>query len=348
MREDAGLSERWKETWKNYAATMAVILIGLAYCHYKALYSALHIRWGVLEFSLGIEEVLLALTVTYAIALVPYYYFLPEITSKGRIVFSYVQERINGRPAAFGMREKHAALTLAVKLFFLPLMLNWMVGDTGNLMLQLQPFRPTRVIPAVEWWHFFVLHILFVIDVSIFTVGYMVELPALKNLIKTAEPTLLGWTVCLACYPPFNGWVQLLFPWPSSDFPRFEHPLAQALASAGILAAMGIYVWASIAMGWKASNLTNRGTVAHGPYRWLRHPAYAGKNFAWWVGAVPAFSAAFSRSWIDGLYAVSCMAVFTALYAARGLTEERHLARYDADYPEYQRRTPYRFIPGLW
>ena len=65
-----------------------------------------------------------------------------------------------------------------------------------------------------------------------------------------------------------------------------------------MLLCIGIYVWASLALGWRASNLTNRGIVTTGPYRWLRHPAYAAKNVSWWIGATPlVIRFAYSDPW---------------------------------------------------
>ena len=54
-----------------------------------------------------------------------------------------------------------------------------------------------------------------------------------------------------------------------------------------LLLAMTVFAWSSVALGFKASNLTNRGIVSRGPYAFVRHPAYAAKNLAWWIGAVP-------------------------------------------------------------
>lgn len=50
---------------------------------------------------------------------------------------------------------------------------------------------------------------------------------------------------------------------------------------------MAIYAWASWALGLKASNLTNRGIVTTGPYKYIRHPAYICKNTAWLIGGIP-------------------------------------------------------------
>jgi protein-S-isoprenylcysteine O-methyltransferase Ste14 len=43
----------------------------------------------------------------------------------------------------------------------------------------------------------------------------------------------------------------------------------------------------SIAFGIRFSNLTHRGIITNGPYRYTRHPAYISKNLSWWLIAIP-------------------------------------------------------------
>ncbi len=110
---------------------------------------------------------------------------------------------------------------------------------------------------------------------------------------------------------------------------------------------MTIFASASIALGFKASNLTHRGVVARGPYALVRHPAYTSKNLAWWIGAIPAVATAFSHSTFDGIQAVASVVGTTMIYALRALTEEDHLRRVDGEYAAYAARVRYRFIPGV-
>jgi protein-S-isoprenylcysteine O-methyltransferase Ste14 len=102
-----------------------------------------------------------------------------------------------------------------------------------------------------------------------------------------------------------------------------------------------------VALGLRASNLTNRGIVSGGPYRFVRHPAYATKNLAAWIAALPALADAFARSWSLGLWILACVILWTMIYVVRALTEERHLLMLDNGYAEYQAKIRYRFIPGL-
>jgi protein-S-isoprenylcysteine O-methyltransferase Ste14 len=115
-----------------------------------------------------------------------------------------------------------------------------------------------------------------------------------------------------------------------------------------LLLLMTIYAAASVAMGWKASNLTYRGMVTRGPYAIVRHPAYACKNLAWWIGAMPAISAALERSIAAGLMVIASVLATNMLYALRALTEEDHLREVDGEYAAYAARVRWRFIPGIY
>ena len=67
---------------------------------------------------------------------------------------------------------------------------------------------------------------LLMVDVALFTVGYVIEIPALGNEIRTVDPTVSGWVVCIACYPPFN---QAMFV-PTSGLPVTGGTLRTAAA----------------------------------------------------------------------------------------------------------------------
>jgi len=138
------------------------------------------------------------------------------------------------------------------------------------------------------------------------------------------------------CYPPFNQFA----------FAPFDEPLLvsrtppsqgwQMTATAAITVLWGIYVWATVALGFKASNLTNRGIVATGPYAYVRHPAYISKVSLW------ALSAYFL-----GEFNFFLVVTFIVVYFLRAWTEERHISL-DTDYRSYKKKVPYRFIPRLF
>jgi hypothetical protein len=69
---------------------------------------------------------------------------------------------------------------------------------------------------------------------------------------------MLGWVVALICYPPFNSATEKILGWWSENFPTFSNTYVHLTINILILIAFFIYTRASIALGFKASNLTNR------------------------------------------------------------------------------------------
>jgi protein-S-isoprenylcysteine O-methyltransferase Ste14 len=102
-----------------------------------------------------------------------------------------------------------------------------------------------------------------------------------------------------------------------------------------ISALWGIFAWASVSLGFKGSNLTNRGIVASGPYRFVRHPAYTAKVLLWIIQGI------FFAQFTTGI-----LMAFLIIYFLRAWTEERHLSL-DPDYLEYRKKVKWRYIPGL-
>jgi len=350
---------RWTEALSNYGATMAVIAFGVWFYtrpsgfHRTEFGSMLSVPLGGELGQVRTADLLVWLAWAYALLLLPYYALLPGIASKARVAFAYVLGQFFARERPrFGHEEQQAWLALALKLFFVPLMLNWLLGLSSDLLGHWRGLSASAAgnsfLTAFNT-HLYLLAFkaLLFVDVALFTVGYVVEIPALDNEIRTVDPTLSGWVVCLACYPPFNQALNAFIPWQSSDFPRFADSALHVVLNCGILAAMAVYAWSSLALGLRASNLTNRGIVRRGPYAWVRHPAYAAKNLAWWIGALPALWAAFMLSLGTGLWALASVAAWSVIYVLRALTEERHLLMLDNGYAPYMKNVRYRFVPGL-
>ncbi len=223
--------------------------------------------------------------------------------------------------------EKVSFLFLGVKLFYLPLMTNFLINNIKSFFDYLP--QPTQF-P-------FILTTIFLIDTFIFTVGYAFEGKKLNNVVKSVEPTLLGWIVTLICYPPFNALVGNYIPWGANDYATLSTPTLTALLRGTSLFLLIIYLWASIALGTKASNLTNRGIVTKFPYSLIRHPAYTGKVFMWWLTLLPFITVPFFLG----------MLFWTIIYYLRAITEERHLSQ-DPEYIAYKQKVRFKFIPGVW
>lgn len=369
-------------TWRfaaNYLSTLA--FIGLSYWivtrasdfHRSFLQGQWHLDMFEIDAVVTVHAVFLALIALYALILIPYYAAYPWMRSKS---FTFLQGtwfalRHPGRrythattiPSAMrlplGVRlspaTKQAGLALLLKFFFAPLMINWCLIHIANLsesLLQLlegfeSGLSGRMLFDTAIFWAAFQL-ILFV-DTLLFTLGYIIEIPVLGNRIRSVDPTFFGWFVCLACYPPFNEFTGRFLLWQSSDFPYFANDVVHFTLNVTLLIALAIFSWASVALGFKASNLTNRGIVSHGPYAFVRHPAYAAKNFAWWLGALPTVGMLLvARNWSGLAYALFALFGWTAIYILRAITEERHLLMANNGYAGYAARVRWRFIPGVW
>jgi hypothetical protein len=365
----------------NYLSTMAFIGLSYAVVHdFSGFHrSMLQGQWQLGMFDidavLTVHTLFVVLIALYALALVPFYLRYPWLRSKAIVFLQglHFSARRLTRPvsrartarmtrdrtrlplkAALSPAAKQAGLALLLKFFFAPLMINWCLnhaGDMGNSLVQFRDslengVRGRALFDGSLFWACFQA-ILFV-DTFLFTLGYIVETPALRNRIRSVDPTFFGWAICLACYPPYNDFTSRWLEWQSSDFPQFENTGVHFAANILLLASLAVYSWASVALGFKASNLTNRGIVGRGPYAYVRHPAYAAKNLAWWIGALPNLYLVFAAGDLQrAAYALLALCGWTIIYALRAITEERHLLMGDNGYAEYMARVRYRFIPGV-
>ena len=365
----------------NYFSTLA--FVGVAYWiitdlspfHRQALQGQWNLGGIGIDLAIRIHPLIVTLIALYAVVLIPFYARYPWLRSKANIFFQGLwfsarrlwrppsrarQATLSNSPWRLPLRArlspaaKQAALALLLKFFFAPLMINWCLGHLGDMTNSLVNLWNTLgdgatgrlLFDSSLFWASFQL-ILFV-DTLLFTLGYIIETPALNNRIRSVDPTFFGWFICLACYPPFNGFKSQFFPCQSSDFPSFNSDLAHFTANITILVAMAIYSWASVALAFKASNLTNRGIVGHGPYAFVRHPAYAAKNLAWWIGAIPGLIGVFTiEGYPAGMFFVGLFG-WTLVYVLRALTEERHLLMLDNGYAQYMQKVKWRFIPGVF
>jgi steroid 5-alpha reductase family enzyme len=82
----------------------------------------------------------------------------------------------------------------------------------------------------------------------------------------------------------------------------------------------------------------NHKVVSSGPYRWMRHPGYAGVLLTYL--ATPVF--------LDSSWAFLPTVFAIILYVIRTALEDRFLQVELAGYCDYARRVRYRLLPGVW
>lgn len=221
----------------------------------------------------------------------------------------------------------------AVKGFFTAFMISIVPGNyaevvTWNLTVALtDPVAMTR----------FLVALMFLVDVALATVGYLLTCKPLDAHIRSANPYAAGWTAALLCYPPFV----LMGPGSPLDYHQGTqdwnvwlqwHPALLAMCGAVLVALTAVYAWATMAFGIRFSNLTHRGILTHGPYRWTKHPAYVSKNVFWWISTAPFLVT--TGSLIDAVRNTAILGVVSGIYYWRARTEEAHL-RQDPAYRDY-------------
>jgi protein-S-isoprenylcysteine O-methyltransferase Ste14 len=224
----------------------------------------------------------------------------------------------------------------AVKGFFLAFMISIVPGNWADTIAPDWAWIAGNPIHLAGW----LIGAMFMVDVSFATVGYVLTLKPLDAHIRSANPYAAGWTAALICYPPFvlmgqgapldyhigtagiDGWTYWLQ----------NYPLVTALFGAWLVLLTGIYAWATVAFGFRFSNLTHRGILTNGPYAWSKHPAYLSKNLFWWFAVLPFLAT--THSLTDAIRNTAVMAMVSGVYYWRARTEERHLSE-DPDYRDY-------------
>ncbi len=220
----------------------------------------------------------------------------------------------------------------AVKGFFLAFMLAIVPPGFGDFIRADNSALLHDPVALANW----LITFMFVADVAFATVGYLLTMRPLDAHIRSANPYAAAWSAALICYPPFilmdaNGPLDYHPGTAEWTWWLAGHPVALAIMGAVLVALTAIYAWSTMAFGMRFSNLTNRGILTHGPYRWSRHPAYLSKNLFWWLSTLPVLS---TGSIVDAARATLLLGVVSGVYYWRAKTEERHLSA-DPDYRAY-------------
>jgi protein-S-isoprenylcysteine O-methyltransferase Ste14 len=166
---------------------------------------------------------------------------------------------------------------------------------------------------------------------------YLMSLKATDTHIRSTEPSGLGWASALLCYQPFWSLIGRQY----LDYDNgsrswgdwFAHTPFYYVWGVGILLLVLIYVWATIAFGARFSNLTHRGIITNGPYRFTKHPAYLSKNLSWWMVSMPFM---ITGTAAEALRRCLLLLLLNFIYFIRAKTEERHLSL-DPVYVQYAR-----------
>ena len=279
------------------------------------------------------EAFLLLLKVTaplFFILSIPYVYLVDRFSRapedgmwhSGLIVLG------RGVHADWDIARKHF-LGWMIKAFFLALMVavapNAIDAVTGDA---LGDITSSPVLLAL--W---LLNVALLVDLTFAIVGYALTFRVLDAHIRSPNPSVAGWTAALMCYPPIS-----IMNTPLNYRDGLEwhdwlagHDIALVAWGAILVALFGIYAWATVCFGVRFSNLTHRGILTHGPYRWTKHPAYLAKCTFWWLAFMPFLS---MGGPLDAAMNSLLLVMVCGIYYWRAKTEEAHLAE-DPTYRAY-------------
>ncbi len=265
---------------------------------------------------------------------VPYVVWLDRYLVEPRDGAWHFGAMLIGREAHDPEMVKAHLRSWAVKGFFTAFMTSILPGGFGfvvNLDLSGVTGDPVRLASGL-------IELLFVVDVQLAMVGYLLTFRPLDAHIRSANPHLAGWLAALICYPPLilmgdGGPLSYHFATSDWGFWLADYPLLLWVWGGLLVFLTGVYAWATMIFGLRFSNLTYRGVLTNGPYRFTRHPAYLSKNLFWWLGTMPFLVT--NGSMVDTIRNTFVMGLVSAVYWWRAKTEEKHLLAEDAKYREY-------------
>lgn len=300
-------------------------LIGLFYCI---------ARWYWRDGYLFSMEVIGAAAVPLFVLSIPYVLWLDRVLVEPRDGAWHFGAMLIGREAYDPAEVRRHLLAWVVKGFFGAFMISILPGGFEGIVtldLAALPSDPVRLANAL-------IELLFLFDVHIGTVGYLMTLKPLDAQIRSANPSLAGWVAALMCYPPFilmGEGGPLSYHENTADWAYWMQGHTALIWAWGALlvSLTAVYAWATVAFGLRFSNLTYRGVLTGGPYRFTRHPAYLSKNLFWWCSTLPFL--AVGGAMTDMVRNTVILGLVSAVYFWRARTEERHLLAEDAKYREY-------------
>jgi protein-S-isoprenylcysteine O-methyltransferase Ste14 len=215
------------------------------------------------------------------------------------------------------------------------------------LVVVVLPFLPLLIAARWDWWEAWVYAVIWML-------GFVVS----RALAARRHPDLLAERARFTQHADAKPWDKLLSPLVgvgSAVIPllagvearfgalvTFGLPV-KLVALAAILAGYALASYALIENRFFSGMVriqTDRGhrVVSSGPYRWLRHPGYAGSLLLF--AATPLF--------LDSVWAFVPALLFAAILVVRTSLEDQTLQRELPGYRDYAGRVRYRLLPGVW
>lgn len=220
-----------------------------------------------------------------------------------------------------------------IKSFFLPFLFSIIL----NVIYPFVNFSLTSLLVGIVPFFMAIVALMFLVDVCFGTVGYLMTFRPLDSHIRSSNPYLSAWVFTLICYPPFalmHGSGPLNYHVGGQKWSIWlaDTPILLMIWGIAMAVLTSVYASATVIFGVRFSNLTNRGIVTVGPYRYFKHPAYLSKNIYWWFASMPFLTT--SDSSTDAVRNSLLLGLVNLIYYMRAKAEEKHLMA-DPDYALY-------------
>lgn len=172
--------------------------------------------------------------------------------------------------------------------------------------------------------------------------GYLFSARIFNTHVRRIADSWFAYIVTVLCYSPLVlGMSQRWFNFhPYKPQPEWmkpwvvffqDIPVLFYTASALLLLCEIMHYWGEAILGIRSSNLTNRGIITSGPYRYCKHPVFTAKCISWGIMWLPFMS---GETLFDCIRFTFAYVGVCYIFAARCWAEERILAE-DRDYVMY-------------
>lgn len=329
LRETSGLVFRADRFRRNFSFGRSLVKLGGLYATLGAL--AL-VYWLVPMYSSSFHrpfwEIVRIVAPYFVVLSIPYFLLIDALMAEPKDGYWHFAQLVSlrFRKVDWKILREHA-MGWTIKGFYLPLMTPYLVGAMHRFANF--PTHPNIANVVLHVSAFAVF-----LDLAFVVIGYTFTVRILDSQIRSSNPFFLGWAACLVLYQPFWGWVGLGYSDGLSWNKWFQDSPVLLYTWAGLLVLTKLgWAWSNVIFGFRFSNLTHRGIITGGAYRFTKHPSYLFKNVGWWLVSVPFLSAVG-----PGEALKNCVALLgvNALYFIRARTEEMHLSE-DPVYVQYAR-----------
>jgi len=217
----------------------------------------------------------------------------------------------------------------------------WANSILGLVLIAVFLFVPAGL---VDWWSAWVYIAIYALVIVI--TFFFVDPELIAERSRRRHPDQKGWDkVIFGLYGTIEGLfipviagLNVRFRWPPD-----VNPWVQVLAMLVYILGWGLHLWAMrvnryFAQVVRIQNDRGQTVIAGGPYRWARHPGYAGGVLVSVAGPLM----------LGSVWATLAGVVGAILLIIRTALEDKVLLEELTGYQDYAKRVRWRLIPGIW